>query len=271
LFATETLAERSPGNPQKAVRCRHGLVRAVAELYFGEQTENSIRQAWGWLRRRIHFNTGILFELLAQRVYPRMPVEKSPDVVYQMKALERLYEKFPAARFIHLLRHPRGHGESNLKYLRLRARNGQVASSHWIYRSGQRENSAAMDPQWGWFRHNMNICAFLEHVPASQQIRIRGEDLLTSPDTELRKIVCWLNLENNDAIIAAMKHPENSPYAFIGPPGARYGSSSKFLENPALRPTKGTTQNLEDPVEWLKGGRGFLPKVKRLARDFGYT
>ena len=51
LFATESLAARSPGNPQKAVRCRHGLIRAVAELYFGEQTEKSVRQAGGWLGR----------------------------------------------------------------------------------------------------------------------------------------------------------------------------------------------------------------------------
>ena len=50
-----------------------------------------------------------------------MPVEKSPDVVYQMNALERIREMFPSVRFIHLLRHPRGHGESNLKYHRLRA------------------------------------------------------------------------------------------------------------------------------------------------------
>src|SRR5262245_52195125 len=92
LFATESLAPRPPGTPQKAVRCRHGLIRAVAELYFGEQTEKSVRQAGGWLRRRLHVNTGLLFELLARRVCPRMPVEKSPDVVYQMNALERIRE-----------------------------------------------------------------------------------------------------------------------------------------------------------------------------------
>jgi len=81
LFATESLAARSPGNPQEATRCRHGLIRAVAELYFGEQTERASGRPWGWLRRRLHVNTGLLFELLARRVYPRMPVEKSPDVV----------------------------------------------------------------------------------------------------------------------------------------------------------------------------------------------
>ena len=77
LFATESLAARSPGNPQEAMRCRHGLIRAVAELYFGEQAEKSARQAGGWLRRRLHVNTGLLFELLARRVYPRIPVEKA--------------------------------------------------------------------------------------------------------------------------------------------------------------------------------------------------
>ena len=120
-------------------------IRAVAELYFGEQTEKSVRQVGGWLGRRLHVNTGLLFELLARRVYPRMPVKKNPDVVYQMNALERIREMFPSVRFIHLLRHPRGHGESNLKYYRLRARAGhnfQNVSAHTVNTSGTMRLSA---------------------------------------------------------------------------------------------------------------------------------
>src|SRR5262249_40553776 len=79
----------------------------------------------------------------------------------------------------------------------------------------------------GWFRHNMNICAFLQSVPASHKIRICGEDLLANPDSELRRIVCWLDLENNDAIITAIKHPENSPYAFIDPARAPMRTSAR--------------------------------------------
>lgn len=79
----------------------------------------------------------------------------------------------------------------------------------------------------GWFRHNMNICAFLQSVPASHKIRICGEDLLANPDSELRRIVCWLDLENNDAIITAIKHPENSPYAFIDPARAPMHTSAR--------------------------------------------
>ena len=99
LFATESLAARSPGNPQKAVRCRHRLIRAVAELYIGEQTEKSLRQAEGWLRRRLHVNTGLLFQLRARRVYPRMPVKKSPDVVYQMNASVKCFHPCASSIF----------------------------------------------------------------------------------------------------------------------------------------------------------------------------
>jgi sulfotransferase family protein len=110
LFVAETLAGTWNKRPKQYPE--HGLRRVVAQLFFGEQTDATIKLARRWLRRRSHFNTGFIFELLAERVYPLIPVEKSPDVVNNIRSLERMYKFFPHARFIHLLRHPRGHGES---------------------------------------------------------------------------------------------------------------------------------------------------------------
>ena len=56
----------------------HGALRAVAELFYGKQTEHTITLAGGWLRRRSHYTTGFLLESLAERVHPRFVVEKSP-------------------------------------------------------------------------------------------------------------------------------------------------------------------------------------------------
>src|SRR6516165_9221012 len=47
LFTTETLAERWNGNSDVAPRIWHGLLRVVAQLFFGEQTAASITQARG--------------------------------------------------------------------------------------------------------------------------------------------------------------------------------------------------------------------------------
>ena len=56
---------------------------------------------------------------------------------------------------------------------------------------------------------------------------------MTNPDLHLRKIAGWLGLRTDDAAINEMRHPERSPYACFGPPGARFGNDRFFLENPA--------------------------------------
>jgi hypothetical protein len=80
-----------------------------------------------------------------------------------------------------------------------------------------------------------------------------------------------LGLRTDATAIDCMKHPERSPYAFLGPPGARYGNDSFFLQNATLRPSRAVAHSLSGPLMWRNDGQGFSPEVKRLAREFGYT
>ena len=96
----------------------HGLRRIVAELFFGGQTEKNVSRAGGWLQRRAHLTTRSIFEELAKKVHPRVPVDKSPSTVYRLESMQRVYSMFPQARFLHLVRHPGGYGESVMRYLR---------------------------------------------------------------------------------------------------------------------------------------------------------
>jgi hypothetical protein len=116
----------------------------------------------------------------------------------------------------------------------------------------------------------MNICEFLKSVPDSQKMRIRGEDLLTDRDTNLRRIAGWMKLRTDLQVIEEMNHPERSPYAGFGPPGARFGNDRFFLQNPVLRPERVKLQDLEGPPSWREDGHGFLPDVMHLAKQFGY-
>src|SRR5206468_2209228 len=140
--------------------------------------------------------------------------------------------------------HPRGHGESVLKYLhklgkpeyRPREREAQVDPyPQWIinlasfpYSSPSREaysrGTSELDPQRGWYVLNMNIVMFLKSIPYDQWMTIRGEDLLSDPDQGLRRIAGWMGLRADGDAIDEMKHPERSPYAYFGPPGARLGN-----------------------------------------------
>jgi len=281
LFGCETMAEWWRTCEEQSFPRAHGLLRVVAELFFGNQTERTVQLASGWLRRRSHFTTGMMMEALAARVHPRVVVDKSPSVVYSVKFLRRTHSLFPRARFIHLLRHPRGHGESVMKFIEERRRHGPVPASHWLLHlctypdlssaaSDVLERSRELDPQRGWYVLNYNIAEFFESLPDEQKLRIRGEDLLQAPDGPLRRIAEWLRVRSDDEAINEMKHPERSPYACFGPPGARYGNDSLFLESPALRPARAKPQSLQGPLSWREDRLHFLPEIKQLAREFGY-
>jgi hypothetical protein len=281
LFRYETVAERALACARAPKAMGHGLLRAIAQLYFGGQNDSAIELAEGWLRRRTHFTTGYLFEKIAARIAPAIPVEKSPSMVYSVDAMDRAHTMFPDATFIHLTRHPRGQGESILKFIDERKRYGPIPRSHWLVhlarfpnlsRSNfrQAELSPEPDPQKGWYVLNHNICKFLESVPENRKLRIRGEDLLTKPDEILRFIAGSLGLRADDVAIEDMKHPERSPYACFGPARARYGSDALFLSNPALRPQQVQPQSLAGPLSWRHDNAGFLPRVKELAIMIGY-
>jgi hypothetical protein len=278
LFTTETIAEKIKIDPQAPDRIRNGLLRVVAQLYFGEQTESSVTLARAWLRRRAHLTTGYVFELLARRVYPLTPVEKSPDYVYDINSFRRAFNFFPNARFIHLLRHPRGYCESNLRYyqgLREPPPPWMLCGKEISGVSGSdgkdRGDPTFLDPQRGWFLHNIRIRKFLESVPQAQKVCVRGEDLLCDPDRGLSRIANWLGVPADPEAIEGMKHPERSDYAFIGPRNARYGNSPSFLDNPTLRPEMAKSHSLDGSLPWRPDNCGFLPPVRELAAEYGYN
>lgn len=146
--------------------------------------------------------------------------------------------------------------------LKLKARTQRKANRH----GGQR-----IEPQRRWYAAHMKIIAFLEHLPAHQSLRVRGEDLLSEPDESLREIAGRLGLRTDEQAIEAMKHPERSPYGSFGPDGARGGTDPKFMESPGLRPVAGVDElTLDGPLSWERHGNGFWPEVRALAREFGY-
>src|SRR5215469_5401667 len=99
LLCFETMAERAEHDSKSTYPMGHGLLRAVAQLYFGEQTEASIRKARWWLNRRSDRSTEFVFRVLMHRVFPRMAVDKSPSMA-DPEVLQRIHARFPRARFL---------------------------------------------------------------------------------------------------------------------------------------------------------------------------
>jgi Sulfotransferase family len=268
LFVAETMRERPTTHQQ-------GLLRAVAQLFAGEQTVQTIAQAQRWVNDRAHRTCVSVFRELSEKVSPRILVDKSPMTTVRSEYMQRVRRAFPHTKFIHLLRYPRSYADST------RGRNSFTLGSR---KPGIafNENTALRRPvaftaakrvraldysanrlTKMWYRRNMNIVTFLDGLPEWQKMRIRGEDLLSEPDPHLRGIAEWLGMRVDEQAIEAMKHPERSPYACFGPVNAPFGNNRGFLEAPALRPySPAKVPKFE--YAW------FSPEVKELAREFGY-
>lgn len=237
----------------------YGLVRVIAELYQGDQSEDSAQAAWAWLRQRRDWSTGRLFHALAERVAPRQLVDKSPTHG-QPDNLQRLRAIFPQARFLHLLRHPRGNCASLYKVHAQRASSAGSQDALLLAEQVERQ----------WLKVHRHILAFTATLPAGQVMRLRGEDALAEPELYFAQLAEWLGIRTDAAAIDAMLHPEDSPYARPGPPSAPYGNNPGFIDDPRLRRGWPATGPLQGPLEWSPLGAGFTAETLALARSLGY-
>ncbi len=242
---------------------RNGFLRAVAEIYAGEQTSETIIMATHWAAAREDLDVGDVYKELASRIDPLIAVEKSPAYTFSLERLTRIFETFPDARFIHLVRHPIPQCNSIMKL-----NNGLFALI--VNAVEFEEDRAFVEPQLAWYNLNINILNFLEMVPEKQKMRLRGEELMEHPREHLQTICRWLGIRQDDEAIGEMMHPERSPFACFGPITALFGNDPNFLRGPSFRQHIPKLPLLSEHVPWRDDGKGIYPEVNALALEFGY-
>jgi hypothetical protein len=259
----------------------HGLLRLVAELIVGAQTEAAIEGAKIWITQRLCRPSAEVFCELAEYVSPRMPIDKSPLMVQNAGCLRLAHLTFPTARYLHLTRHPVGHGISMLKFadellillgLQVPTEPDMRAYSPrhpYVCRTGS--GITVIDPQIQWYREHSNILGFLAGVAPSRQMRVRGEDLLSNPELVLRDVTAWLGLRFDKDVMYHMRHPERWAFANVGPPSAQFGNDPNFCRQPALRVRAYAQESLDDALPWRSGKVMVNYHVRRLAERFGYA
>ncbi len=268
LFNVDKLVDLWRGSkseiPENGPLVRHGLLRAIAEIYCGEQRTGTINMALAWASAREEWDTGQVFHALVDKLHPLVPVEKSPSYTMSVKRMQAMRRAFPNARFVHLVRHPVAQCKSLMAI-----NDGAFSLKVEGFELG--EDYALLEPQIAWHDINMNILDFLDDVPAEQQIRLRGENVMAEPQRYLAEIARWAGLRDDDEAVDAMMHPERSPFACFGPITALFGNDPNFLAGPTFRPHKPKVPKLNEPVPWRNDGKGLYPEVIRLANEFGYV
>ncbi|MEM9056709.1 MAG: sulfotransferase, partial [Pseudomonadota bacterium] len=224
------------------------------EYGLGSQDQVDVLAANDWLDEHAAEPPKAVFGTLATWTAPARLVDKSPLYTLHDAPLKRIARAFPEARYLHLTRSPDAASRSIARLRQdLGARLGRATASD--------ESRAASDLERFWVEPHRRVCAFLDSVPEHRQRRVRGEDLLTDPPTELRRIARWLDLSDATPAIEAMCHPERWAFASAGPRAARFGCEPGFHERPARRP----------PGAAAPAAAPLSREAAALARHFGYA
>jgi hypothetical protein len=245
-------------------RARQGLLRAVAEIYGGEQTKATIAMANHWAAARQEKSTGDVYRELVAKIHPLIAVEKSPSYTIALDRMLAMHEAFPDARFIHLTRHPVGQCKSVMQM------NGG-AFALYVNSIDFLEERAIIEPQFAWHDLNINILNFLDTVAPENKMRLRGEDIMSDPPTHLAGICRWAGIRDDQEAVDEMMHPERSPFACFGPLSALFGNDPNFLRGPSFHPHEVKVPRLDKPVPWRDDGKGLHPRVVELAQELGYS
>jgi hypothetical protein len=263
LFTCNTIRELLNRYRGKAQPQMHGILRTIAQLYSGEQTCLSISMAYRWLMARYAYSTAEAYLEICQKICPLRGVDHSHAYSLDFMYLDRIFQTFPDAYFVHLVKHPLTQGTEITQ-----GENTWLAKTLKYY--DYESDPPVIDPQFAWLSAQKRIIEFLKGVSEKQQLLLRGEDLLSEPKLYCEKICSWLGLSWNDSVFDAMIHPEDSYYACLGPFGATLGNDAGFLQSPLYEHQPNFSISLADPLPWRSDNKGFIPEVIQLAHQLGY-
>jgi hypothetical protein len=244
-----------------------GLLRVLAELQFGGQTAQNVLTAANWLEDRAHWTSKAVVDHvmdLAERATGAVYcLEKSPAITFLPATLERVRQAWPDALYLHVTRHPVTLKNSLEEYI------------EGLKRLTPEEKELRLENAiTAWPVTQRNILDFCATLAPGQYLRIRGEDVLEDAPRVMGQVAQWLGLRTDEAAIAAMLRPEESPYATLGPVNAPFGNDPKFVASPAFRPGKPRLPRLEDFYATPRGARLDAEKrayLTQLAACLGYA
>lgn len=260
LFASSTVGELiswdpKPSQPPAFVADqRSGILRAVADLLEGSQQDAAIGRAEQWLTEHSSWSTPQLMNRLLELTYPKIGLEKSPETVLTVQALNACLDSYPQAQYIHLTRHPIATMRSAIEHMR-----------PWVDRS---EKALVAMAASAWYLGHTRSIRALAQLPSHRWTRVRAEDLLRDPAGQLPPLLSRLGLPADDDIVARMMHTERWRFAGTGPSGRLFGGDPAFMRSPELRPIPEPGEVVFDESWDLPAG--MRDRMTALAATLGY-
>jgi acyl-CoA synthetase (AMP-forming)/AMP-acid ligase II len=197
LLSFGDLAQRSTWHSGKQQSLLEGNLRGLMQLrgLDVEQAQDLMQQL-----EASATTTERYYAMLQEWAGERTLVDKTPWNAVHPVAMERAEASFEDALYIHLVRHPYGMIRSfeearlaQLWYPRLldSHQQGPLACPY-------AETELA---EMVWMELHENIRRFLAGIPQSRQIRVRFEDLVSTPETSMQRLGGFLGLEFEAAML----------------------------------------------------------------------
>jgi hypothetical protein len=256
VFFGATVGEIMDKWPNRPSAHLTGLRRAVAQLHDGSQDPAALGRAQAWLEQRRAVSTTEVMDHVLRLVYPRIAVEKSPTTVSSVPTLARCMRAYPGARYLHLTRHP---VTSVRSLLELRSK---FVPAGWPHDERVRRSLHV------WYTAHLRIIQALRVLPQRRWLRVRSEDLIGDPQATVPRVLNWLGLESDQAIIGRMLLTERWEFAAWDKDLGFGAADPKFLAAPHLHPVPPPEPEVIDP-QW-----GISDPIRRritaLALHLGY-
>ena len=119
-----------------------------------------------------------------------------------------------------------------------------------------------------WTFQHRRIYELVQSLPPERALQVRSEDVVNDPAAALPPICRWLGIESGPRAVEAMSHPEDSPYALLGPETAAGGWDAGFLGDPELRAVE-LPRSLDLPAGWA-ADPWLVLAARELAKRLGY-
>lgn len=240
----------------------HGLLRALAQLDHGGQSDEGVATARNWLNARRSAAVGEVLQHLVERVAPKRLVVPDAESPLRPMDLQRLRDARPRIECIHLLRHPWSQGVLLHASSQGKLFVPQDYKDHSV-------RPPLLDPQICWLRAEHNLRAlFGARAPL---LHLRGEALDEDFDAAARQLCEALGISADAASLAAMREADQWLFAGHGPRSAPYGLEPEVLEIFAAETLDlAAATSLTAALPWRPDSKCFAPEVQAQARHGGY-
>ncbi|MDZ7402463.1 MAG: amino acid adenylation domain-containing protein [candidate division KSB1 bacterium] len=187
LLSFNTLRERKAAFEKELTIWLEAAWRAIMEIKSCDLAE--AQRIMAECEER-NLSTKEFYALLQEWIGDKILVDKTPSYPLDIEILKRAEADFEDVKYIHLVRHPYATIYSFLE--------AKLDKNFFRYESPFTRRELA---ELIWLVCHQNILEFLKDIPAERQYRLKFEDLVSDPETYVRQICQFLQVDFNEDML----------------------------------------------------------------------